>query len=554
MNAWLRWGCAALLLASCRDAEEVANSADSDGPDGGSSTTGETPEHDPPSAAEPKAGRLTHLQYRYAVLDVLGVEMTDDEIDALPRDIPTGRDYSTTIGPQSFNSSYVLAYAQIARSVTERLDLDQLVAEVAGCDGIDPSCRPALVERLGLQMYRRPLTPDEQERYLDLATAIAAASETTEHDVVRGIVQAMMQAPSFLYRIENEIEGEPGTVHVVDGYELATRLSFFLWQSAPDEELLEFAAGPEGDGEFDPDAVSEQIDRMLADPRFARSRSLFWGDYTLASRSAFGTSDTALADELRNSLVATLERISGASGSEEPLSALFDGRELVMTPAVAELAGATVQGEGLQVYDVADMDERLGVVTHPAMLASMGTTSFVGRGLFLSERLLCQRVATPPDEVSEDIENTAQATEDMTPREASEFRFGLEPVCLSCHTQFEPIAYAFERYDITGHFSTVDEHGRALFSHGVLPPNGDRPEIAFADAPELLSQLAQDQTVYRCLVDNMTEFGTGQPPSALGNFLDLATVAFLRDGLTFEQLVRAVATNEQRTLTRVVEP
>lgn len=509
---------------------------------------------DPSSVAPPKVARLTDTQFGFTVLDVLGVALTEDEVDALPTDIPTGRDYSTSVETQAFSSQYVLAYAEVARSVTARLDPAALVSEHGGCDDVQPQCRPAFVESLGRAMYRRPLTDSESARLITLAETIASRIETTEEDAVRGVVQAMMQSPQFLYRIERETAGQPDTVRRIDGYELISRLSYFLWQSAPDDALLEFARGPNDNGVFDEDELVTQIERMIADDKFARSRAIFWGDYTFAARSSFGTSDPELADELRSSLLATVERISGADGDAQPLSALFDGDELVMTPTVAELAGAEPAGDGLQVYAIDQTQERLGVVTHPAFLAAMGTTSFVGRGLFLTERLLCQRVAEPPEEVEQEIEDTAQATENMTPREASEFRFGLEPICLVCHTQFEPIAYGFERYDMLGRYTTTDEIGRDLFSDGVLPEFQGRPEIEFADAKQLLAELADIDATQACLVENMTEYGTGRRAYQAGDFLDIAAAEFADDGLTYEALVGAVASSEQLTLMRVVQP
>ena len=514
----------------------------------------DVPDVDPLSVNEPKVARLTDSQYRYTVQDIFGVELTEEEADALPPDIPTGRDYSTTAELQVFTSQYVLGYAEVARSLTARLETEDLVAVHGGCDAVEEGCRPDFIEGLGHRLYRRPLTDDEVERYLELADTIAERAETNEDDVVRGLTQALMQTPQFLYRIEHETDGDAGTVRRVDGWELASRLSYFLWQSTPDEELLEFAAGPDGKGEFDPDALPGQLERMIADAKFSRSRELFWGDYTMATRSNFGGAEDTLADELRDSLLETLARMSGVDSDPLPLSGIFDGQELVMTPAVAEIAGAESVGDGLQVYDAADAEQRTGVVTHPAFLASIGTTSFVGRGLFLSERLLCQHVAEPPDDVAEEIEDTAMATEDMTPREASEFRFGLEPVCLGCHTQFEPVAYAFERYDITGGYTLTDEQGRDLFADGSLPAAGNLPQIDFEDANELLTTLAGEDAVYSCLVENMTEFGTGRRANRSGDFHQIATDTFIDEGLTFEQLLLSTAGSEQLTFMRVVEP
>ena len=293
---------------------------------------------------------------------------------------------------------------------------------------------------------------------------------------------------------------------------------------------------------------------MLGESKFERSRTMFWGDYTLASRSSFGTSDLELAAELRDSLLLTLERLSGASGTPRPLSDLFDGETLVMTPSVAALAGVENPEIAATAYDVSETQERLGVVTHPAFLASIGTTSFVGRGLFLSERLLCQHVTEPPASASDEIEDTAQATENMTPREASEFRFGVDPVCGVCHIQFEPVAYAFERYDITGRYVLEDDNGRELYSDGVLPPFDGRPEIPFADAPALLTALADSPSTMRCLVHNMSEFGFGRPPLPADDWVETATETFTDEGSEFDALVRVIALSDMFARLKVVEP
>lgn len=565
MRRWTvaAWTCA--LLAGCGDdpaassgtdgggsgdtteAGTSGDGSDTDGDDGGAA-------FDPAAVDEPWAARLTDQQYAYTVRDVLGVELTTEEAGTLPADIPTGRKYSTVVPTQSLTAQHVLAYAEVARSVTARLD-DDILDQFGGCDDpTDADCLEAFSRGLGLRLFRRPLTEGEVERLLGLAEAIASGEDSSDADVVPGLVQALLQMPAFLYRIERETDGEPDEVRVLDGYELATRLSYFLWQSAPDEALLAFAAGPEGDGVYDPAALGSEVERMLGDTKFERSRTMFWGDYTLASRSSFGTQDLELAAELRDSLRLTLERLSGVDGDPRPLSDLFDGESLVMTPSVAALAGVDDPEDDATAYDVSEAQQRLGVVTHPAFLASIGTTSFVGRGLFLSERLLCQHVTEPPASVSDAIEDTAQATEAMTPREASEFRFDVDPVCGVCHIQFEPVAYAFERYDITGRYVLEDDNGRALYSHGVLPPFGDRPEIPFDDAPALLSALADSPSTMRCLVHNMSEFGFGRPPLPADGWVDAATERFTDEGSEFDALVRVIALSDTFARLKVVEP
>ncbi len=504
----------------------------------------------------PLVPRLTHTQYQNVVLDVLGVALTEEEVDRLPLDIPIEGSYSTAAETQFFNPQYVLGYAHIARSLTDRLSLTELMMTHGGCSSDDAQCRAEFIDGLGLRLYRRPITDEERQQLQDLAEVILEEEGATPEDAAKGIVQAMLQSPQFLYRLEIETDGTPDTVVEVGGYEMASRLSFFLWQSAPDEQLLAFAAGPEGDGRFDAAALPDEVDRMVADPRFDRSRTLFWSDYTLATVASFASVDAETGEELRTSLIESLLRLSGVEAEAQPLSAVFTADELVMTPAVAELAGATPKGTGLEVYSAAETEQRQGIITHPGFLAAMGTTSFVGRGLFMTERLLCQDILPPPgdDDTTTAIEDTAQATEDMTPREASEFRFGLDPVCLSCHTQIEPIAYAFERYDMSGRYTLVDELGRDLYSDGTLPSFQGRPEISFETAPELLSSLAELDQTNACFVENMMEYATGFRAGGAEESIGIASEDFDAQGQTFDALIRAIANNRQLTYKRVVEP
>ncbi len=516
-----------------------------------SATDGEEPEDVPPgSVPEPLVSRLDHTQYANTIEDVFGETLTPAERDLIPRDIPVGSAYSTTIQGQFFSAQYVLGYASVARSVVARIGAGSLLQAFGDCGLGEDGCVEAYVDTLGLRLHRRPLTDEQRTTYLDLVAAIEA--EANPEDAVLGVAEAMLQSPQFLYRVEEETAGDPGAVYQVDGYEMAARLSFFLWQSGPDEALLSFASGPSGDGAYDPDMLAAQVDRMILDPKFARSRRQFWGDYTFASVAGFSAADPEVREELRESLLATLDLVSGVDGPAQDLAALYSGTDFVMTPAVAALAGAEPKGESLEVYSTDEAEQRQGVLTHPGFLAALGTTSFVGRGLFMSERLLCQHILAPPSDpgTSDAIMDTAMQTEDLTPRGASEFRFGLEPVCLICHTQFEPIAYAFERFDMEGRYTLTDEEGRELFTDGNLPAFLERPDIPFDDVQGLFDSLATDEATYRCMVENMMEYATGRSARDADESVLLGQERFEAEGRTFDGLVRSVAENPQLTYKR----
>ncbi|MEM6292455.1 MAG: DUF1588 domain-containing protein [Myxococcota bacterium] len=562
-----RYGALALLGASLGCYGGVDATADTDASDTdistgvdetgeGSDETGDAPEpEDVPegSVHDPLVGRLNHTQYAFAVEDIFGVPLTDDERAAIPRDLPVGSKYSTSVQGQFFSAQYVLAYAEVARSVVDRIGPDALAQQFGGCSVGDAGCSEAVIDGLGLRTHRRPLTDEQRDVYLELVATIEA--EATPADAVVGVAEAMLQSPQFLYRIEDETTGEPDSVYQADGYEFASRLSFFLWQSVPDAALLEAAGGPNADGNIELADLGAEIDRMLLDPKFARSRRQFWGDYTLASVAGFAAADPEVREELRESLLASLDRMSGVDAQPQDLSALFTGTDLLMTPAVAELAGATPKGDGLQLYATDEAERRHGVLSHPGFYAALGTTSFVGRGLFLTERVLCQHILPPPsdDATAQAIMDTAMQTEELTPRGASEFRFTLEPICLTCHHQFEPIAYAFERYDLEGRYTLTDHEGRDLFSDGMLPEFLDRPAIPFADAEELFDGLADTETTYRCMVENMMEYSTGFSAQDAEDSVLEAQASFQDEGRTFDALVRAVATSPQLTYKRTAE-
>lgn len=503
---------------------------------------------------EPLVARLTDFQYRFAMEDVFGVTLTTDEVAKLPRDIPIEAHYSTNVEGQIFDQQFVIAYAEISRSVTARLDPSSLLSEFGDCSDQTTACLETFIAGLGLRLFRRPTTPEEVAVFAALADDVTTFDTASFDDGVVAVTQAMLQAPSFLYRLEDETTGTPDTVRFVSAYELASRLSFFLWQSLPDPKLLAWAAAVPPDGAIDEGSLAAEVDRMMADPRYARARDLFWLDYTLLSTASFPFADPAVAGELRDSLLRTLNELSGTGGEPGRLTDLFILDQLWMTPAVADLAGATSTQDGMASYATADLEQRIGITTHPGFLGAIGTTSFVGRGLFMSKRLLCLTTSPPPSDENafNRIQETAQATEDLTPREASQFRFNLEPACQGCHQLFEPIAYAYERYDLSAQYTLTDDAGRDLFTDGVLPPGPNRPEIQFDDVFGLMSELAQTEGVARCLVENMLEYATMHPARAFEDALETASGVFDDNGGTFDALVRAVALNPQLRRQRIM--
>ncbi|MEM9693848.1 MAG: DUF1595 domain-containing protein, partial [Myxococcota bacterium] len=227
------WGLGALIaLAACSG--DIGN-AGGDAAGAGDRPAGLPPVDDPNTfVPDALAARLTDTQYAFTVEDIFGLALTDEERSTLPPDYPLEAHYSTSVERQVFNGQYVIAYAEVARSLTARLDPAQLRTDFGQCSDAEAACRDAFINGLGLRLFRRPLSPEEVTSFAALADGVAAFDEGTADDGIISVVQAMLQSPAFLYRLEDEVAGTADDIRFVNGYELASRMSYFLWQSAPD--------------------------------------------------------------------------------------------------------------------------------------------------------------------------------------------------------------------------------------------------------------------------------------------------------------------------------
>jgi hypothetical protein len=496
-------------------------------------------------APTPIAARLTKAQLQNTILDVLGVTVDDAALMGIPNDLVKETGFVTAVEAQPFSSAHVVGFSALAKAVVAQLDAAKSAQSVANCADTTAACGGNLVAKLGLKLFRRPLLVEETERFQGLFTTLSQIAGVSFEQVYRGLVSTMLQSPQFLYKMENETLGTPMTARGTTGYELASRLSFYLWQSAPDDALLQFAADIDAaGGTAVPAALNAQIDGMMADKtRFARSRDTFWGDYTHASTAAFADAMPDVAVELRQSVKAAFGRLSGDGAAEVPLQGMFTTKSMVMTPKVAELLGLTSMGPGPQVYDTSALPQRVGLLTHPGFLGAIGSVSFVSRGTLLSRRVLCREIPQPPPGIQEAIDDARSKALNLTPKGASEFRFSLGGPCLVCHQAFEPISYAFERFDVLGSYREKDGMGRDLFTAGYLQGPDNMPIGQYAGVQELMDLLFASEETSKCLVSNMLEFASGRDAKlAAGTAtIDSAHTAFRSGGGAFSHLVRSIA-------------
>ncbi|HEX2733160.1 MAG TPA: DUF1592 domain-containing protein [Polyangiaceae bacterium] len=460
-----------------------------------------------PSARTPLAPRISKQEYTNTIYDVLGVSLTAEELDAAAGGIMDDAGdgvFKHFTDKQTSTEQQALAYFNVAESLVTRIAPETLQT-FGSCSEATDTCAAAFVDAVGQRLFRSPL----DERALGVYAALFAAVTEDGGDypeAARAVVHAMLQAPQFLFHIENETSGTAGTDRRLDGYELAARLASFVWVSAPDTTLLDAAAA----GKLDDDAgVTEQVERMLQDPKAQRFTETFISQFSRARLATFDGATPEQVAALHESIVATFQHHFWEAGRS--VADLFTTTEFVVNEPVAEILQLKLTGTGLQAVDVGQLPERVGFLTHPGMIAGMGDRaigSFVNRGKYLLERLLCKNPGAFPAAAQTELDAFNRNTEGFNERERAEVRM-MRPECWSCHTQFEPLAFGFARFDAAGRYvGEMDADGKALPLDGWVPTSSEDDSPHYDNVSEYMQILAQDTTVQQCMTEHFLEFAT----------------------------------------------
>ena len=515
------------------------------------------------SARTAFAGRLTAEQYQNAVLDVLGVELTAEERTpagvGIPREKNSAGLFRNGADGQAAADDYPLAFGRLAASVAGRADLPGLQANISECTTETAACRDAWVSTLGRRLLRRPLNDRESSLYQALHDQVATLS--TFEQAQRSVLEALLQAPSFLFRLEQELTAPATSERYLNGFELASRLSFFLWNSVPDEPLLQ--AAEQGALQAEDPALTElraQTERMLADPKARRMTQSFLTDFAETERASF----VGITDELRAALVRSLQASFDKHLWEDgkTIAELFVTTEMQFEPPVAELIGLSPSSDELQTYDVSGLPERVGWLTHPGFIAGMGEAqvgSLVTRGITLMVKLMCRQPLEIPADLSATIQQVEASFGDLTQRQRSEQRQKLaqpvseggggNPACCGCHSQFEPLAYGFDRFDAAGRdLGEQDAQGRALPIDGWLTDNLSLPEQErprYENVAQQMALMAASDVVQQCMTEHFVAYATGRAASSIEKAHSSQIHAQHRAaGGTLSALVLAITTSE----------
>jgi mono/diheme cytochrome c family protein len=371
----------------------------------------------------------------------------------------------------------------------------------------DPATGPRCVDRilatLARRAYRRPVTGTEVaalKKFVDLAVADGQSVE-------QGIglaIQAMLVSPHFLFHIERDLyPNDPGRMHRISDVELASRLSYFLWNSMPDDELLSLAERRRLNV---PEVLDAQVKRMLADPKASAMAENFAGQWleirNLDAIKPDPQKFPAWGPELRDAMKTETRMFFDTILRENrPVGEFIDARYTFLNELLAKHYGIDgVSGPEFRRVDLTTA-ERGGVLTHGSVLAVSSyptRTSVVIRGKYILQNILGAPPPPPPADVPA-LDEQAVGTTASLRKQMETHR--TNAICASCHARMDPLGFALENYDAIGKWRTMDG-GFPVDSSGVLPggkkfsSSAEMRQILGERVPELTRTLTEKLLIY----------------------------------------------------------
>ena len=445
-----------------------ANSGGADGGEDAGMDGGDGPGDDEPISEdlEPAPARIRLLlsrQYVNAVRDLFGDAAAD--VAAPPGNTPLNGFDSIGASQLSLGDAEVDAFEASATLVADAaLGEPAMLAAYGGCTPTGPNdeaCLADFVSALGRRMFRRPMTDEELARYVGVGMTAAA----DYGDMLAGqrrVIATLLQSPYFLYQVEiGEPDSEMEGRRRLTGYEMATRMSLFLTDSIPDDELLDAAEA----GDLDTaDGIRTEAERIVASEKAPAALDAFFSEYLRLrdlpqlpkDPAVFPEFTPALADSMWRETLALIDDVAWQKDGD--FTTIFDAPYTFVDAELAalyQLPDPSSYGTEMTQVTLPAEQKRGGILGHAGLMASLGhiaSTSPTLRGKFIRENIMCTAVPPPPPGIVTDLPDTSDA---VTMRERLEAHME-DPTCAGCHAFIDPIGFGLENYDAIGLYRTLD--------------------------------------------------------------------------------------------------
>jgi hypothetical protein len=451
---------------------------------------------------------------------------------------------------QTITSLHAESYKTGAEGVAERATAN--VQALLGCSESDGACVDGFIQRFGTRAYRRPLAADEAARLRQVY--VWGQQNTTAADGVRMVIEVLLQSPDFLYRPElGAAVAAPGVLHL-SSYEMATRLSYLLRGSLPDQTLLDEAAA---DRLKTAEQVRAQAERLLGDTRARETFKSFhrqWLDLDRTSTlerdaTVYSGYSDAIPDLLKRETEAFIDHVIFEDGGQ--LTTLLTAPYTFANATLSSFYGLTATAGDAFAKIAVNPAQRKGLLTQGSLLALHAQplqTSPVHRGKFIRESFLCQFLPPPPA-------NLVITPPELDPSLTTRERFAqhsADESCAGCHQQMDPLGLGFEHFDAVGRWRDV-ENGLPIDATGnvvLTDVDGD-----FDGAAALADKLAQSQQVADCMMKEWARFTLGRSETLEDSCsLERTKEKFTAANRDIKQLVLALTQTDAFLYRKAVAP
>ncbi len=431
---------------------------------------------------------------------------------------------------------------QIARQVTSGRNRDTFVpCKPLAADAPDDACVAAFVSSVGRLLFRRSLTEDE------IAAAVQEAAAATRqlgsfYDGLSAVLTGFLVSPQFLF-VTDDVEDDGAGHSRLTAYAIASRVSFLLWDTGPDSELLRAAeSGELHNGR----QLSLQVDRMLASPRMESGIRALFEDFLQLDgveqmekdAEIYPGFNVALAKDAKEQTLRTV--VAHVLDRDADYRDLITTRKTFLSGPLGRVNVIPVPRPdgGWIAYEYPPGDQRAGIITQISFTAGnshVGGSSPTLRGKAIREQFLCQKVPDPPGDVDFSLFNDVSASK-KTARDRLTAH-ATAPACAGCHKLTDPIGLPLEVFDGAGSMRSTD-NGAAIDTAGNIDGT------PFADVVGLGKALRDNPALPSCFVSRLYSYATGQSASAEQRaLLDYFNKVFAEQKFRVRPLLRALATS-----------
>ncbi|MDH3727767.1 MAG: DUF1592 domain-containing protein [Myxococcales bacterium] len=481
--------------------------------------------------------RLNRTEYRNTVRDLLGTQL--DPAASFPADdVSLGFDNIAQV--LTVSPLQVELYDQAAEDLTLEALTTGIRDSIVFCDPNVATCRDDIFRELASRAWRRPTTDAEIVRLQQLFDVALSEGEGVEQGLELAI-RGILLSPHFIYRPELDDDPTSTEPHSLNDYELASRLSYFLWSTMPDAALFDAAAS----GRLRDEAgLRAEVDRMLSDPKAQSLVDNFAGQWLRIRSLDDHVPDYATFPEwdesLKNSMSHETKLFFGDFlRGDVPMDQLLLTDFTYMNDRLAAHYGLPFDlGPELERVSLGPTDSRFGLLTLGSLLTVTSAptrTSPVKRGVWILEQLLCSEPPPPPP----GVEGLPQdGMSGGTLREQLE-QHRADPTCASCHNVMDPLGLGLEHYDGIGAYRTEDQ-GFPVDASGELV-TGE----TFIDGREMAALIQQDTRFDVCVVEKLFLYALGRPMGSSEHpFLEEIAESFAQSGAELPELIKLIVTSE----------